>query len=210
MKTIATYFQNDPVKPLVYGEAEVDDRARRRLRGEDERLCQYFFAQIERKDHERVTGYLRIPEQKELRFTYKRSHRRRRLDLDSGLCGGYTEQSDGCPTPRLPSSPVAEILLPAARSAVKVGGEVHLCRAYDSRAASRSRSRVYRCSMLKYFFVPQSEEETYRNRAHTNISALFPSGNAPTAFVRLRISRFIRSIPLFERIFIQSSCGNRV
>lgn len=43
MKTIATYFQNDPVKPLVYGEAEVDDRARRRLRGEDEKpgvLCE--------------------------------------------------------------------------------------------------------------------------------------------------------------------------
>lgn len=43
MKTIATYFQNDPVKPLVYGEAEIDDRARRRLRGEDEKpgvLCE--------------------------------------------------------------------------------------------------------------------------------------------------------------------------
>lgn len=34
MKTIATYFQNDPVHPLVYGEAEIDDRARQRLRGE--------------------------------------------------------------------------------------------------------------------------------------------------------------------------------
>ena len=43
MKTIATYFQNDPIKPLVYGEAEIDDRARRRLRGEDEKpgvLCE--------------------------------------------------------------------------------------------------------------------------------------------------------------------------
>ena len=34
MKTFATYFQNDPVRPLVYGEAEIDDRERQRLRGE--------------------------------------------------------------------------------------------------------------------------------------------------------------------------------
>lgn len=34
MKTFATYFQNDPVRPLVYGEADVDDRPRQRLRGE--------------------------------------------------------------------------------------------------------------------------------------------------------------------------------
>ncbi|MBQ3708495.1 MAG: hypothetical protein II889_11395 [Clostridia bacterium] len=34
MKTFATYFQNDPDRPLVYGEAEIDDRARQRLRGE--------------------------------------------------------------------------------------------------------------------------------------------------------------------------------
>ena len=37
MKTFATYFQNDPVQPLVYGEAEIDDRKRRRLRGEEEK-----------------------------------------------------------------------------------------------------------------------------------------------------------------------------
>ncbi len=37
MKTFATYFQNDPVRPLVYGEAEIDDRKRRRLRGEEEK-----------------------------------------------------------------------------------------------------------------------------------------------------------------------------
>ncbi len=34
MKTNATYFQNDPDRPLVYGEAEIDDRPRQRLRGE--------------------------------------------------------------------------------------------------------------------------------------------------------------------------------
>lgn len=34
MKTNATYFQNDPDCPLVYGEAEIDDRPRQRLRGE--------------------------------------------------------------------------------------------------------------------------------------------------------------------------------
>ncbi len=26
MKTLATCFQNDPVRPIVYGEAETDDR----------------------------------------------------------------------------------------------------------------------------------------------------------------------------------------
>ena len=34
MKTFATWFQNDPEHPLVYGEAEIDDRPRQRLRGE--------------------------------------------------------------------------------------------------------------------------------------------------------------------------------
>ncbi len=34
MKTIGTYFQNDPVKPLVYGEVEVINPPRQRLRGE--------------------------------------------------------------------------------------------------------------------------------------------------------------------------------
>ena len=34
MKTFATWFQNDPERPLVYGEAEIDDRPRQRLRGE--------------------------------------------------------------------------------------------------------------------------------------------------------------------------------
>ncbi len=37
MKTTATYFQNDPKRPLVYGEAEIDSRPRRRLRGEPEK-----------------------------------------------------------------------------------------------------------------------------------------------------------------------------
>ena len=43
MKTTATYFQNDPDRPLVYGEAEIDNRPRRRLRGEPEKpgiLCE--------------------------------------------------------------------------------------------------------------------------------------------------------------------------
>ena len=34
--TFATWFQNDPAKPLMYGEAEIDDRPRQRLRGEPE------------------------------------------------------------------------------------------------------------------------------------------------------------------------------
>ncbi len=34
MKTFGTYFQNDPVKPLVYGEVELINPPRQRLRGE--------------------------------------------------------------------------------------------------------------------------------------------------------------------------------
>ena len=34
MKSIGTYFQNDPVRPLVYGEVEVINPPRQRLRGE--------------------------------------------------------------------------------------------------------------------------------------------------------------------------------
>ncbi|MBR6322885.1 MAG: hypothetical protein IKR59_08450, partial [Lachnospiraceae bacterium] len=37
MKTTATYFQNDPERPLVYGEAEIDNRPRQRLRGEEKK-----------------------------------------------------------------------------------------------------------------------------------------------------------------------------
>ena len=37
MKTFATYFQNDPVNPLVYGEVELVNPPRRRLRGEPEK-----------------------------------------------------------------------------------------------------------------------------------------------------------------------------
>ena len=37
MKTLATYFRNDPIHPLQYGEAEIDDRPRKRLRGEPEK-----------------------------------------------------------------------------------------------------------------------------------------------------------------------------
>ena len=34
MKTLATWLRNDPDRPLVYGETEIDDRPRQRLRGE--------------------------------------------------------------------------------------------------------------------------------------------------------------------------------
>ena len=34
MKAIGTYFQNDPVHPLVYGEVELINPPRQRLRGE--------------------------------------------------------------------------------------------------------------------------------------------------------------------------------
>jgi len=37
MKTYATYFQNDALRPLVYGEVELIDPPRRRLRGEPEK-----------------------------------------------------------------------------------------------------------------------------------------------------------------------------
>lgn len=37
MKVKATYFQNDPQKPLVYGDVEIKNPPRRRLRGEEEK-----------------------------------------------------------------------------------------------------------------------------------------------------------------------------
>ena len=37
MKAFGTYFQNDPVRPLVYGETELINPPRRRLRGEPEK-----------------------------------------------------------------------------------------------------------------------------------------------------------------------------
>lgn len=37
MKTMATYFQNDPQKPLVYGEVELINPKRQRLRGEEKK-----------------------------------------------------------------------------------------------------------------------------------------------------------------------------
>lgn len=43
MKVKGTYFQNDPQKPLVYGDVEITNRKRRRLRGEEEKegiLCE--------------------------------------------------------------------------------------------------------------------------------------------------------------------------
>ena len=55
MKTTATYFQNDPVRPLVYGEAEIDNRPRRRLRGEPEKegiLCESVIVGFCGTDHE--------------------------------------------------------------------------------------------------------------------------------------------------------------
>lgn len=43
MKVKGTYFQNDEQRPLVYGDVEIDNRKRRRLRGEEEKegiLCE--------------------------------------------------------------------------------------------------------------------------------------------------------------------------
>ena len=37
MKSVGTYFQNDPEHPLVYGDVELINPPRRRLRGEDEK-----------------------------------------------------------------------------------------------------------------------------------------------------------------------------
>ena len=38
MKTVkGTYFQNDSIRPLVYGEVEIDNPPRRRLRGSPSR-----------------------------------------------------------------------------------------------------------------------------------------------------------------------------
>ena len=55
MKTMATYFQNDPLHPLVYGEAEIDNRPRKRLRGEPEKtgiLCESVIVGFCGTDHE--------------------------------------------------------------------------------------------------------------------------------------------------------------
>ena len=58
---------------------------------------------------------------------------------------------------------------------------------------------------LRYVFTPHSEAETKRSLAQTSIKPELPSGKAPTALVRLRISRLILSIPLLLRIFSQCS-----
>ncbi len=47
MKTFGTYFQNDKLSPLCYGEVEIENTARRRLRTEPEKngvLCETVFA----------------------------------------------------------------------------------------------------------------------------------------------------------------------
>lgn len=54
MKTIGTYFQNDAARPLVYGEVELIDPPRRRLRGEPEKrgvLCETVIAGFCGTDH---------------------------------------------------------------------------------------------------------------------------------------------------------------
>ena len=58
--------------------------------------------------------------------------------------------------------------------------------------------------MFRYAFSPHAEDETCLSLAHTSIRALLPSGKQPTAWVRRRISRLIRSIPLLVRI--RSQC----
>lgn len=54
---------------------------------------------------------------------------------------------------------------------------------------------------------PHSFPETYRSLAQTSMRADFPSGNVPTTLVLRRISRFIRSMTLFVRIFSQCCDG---
>ena len=47
IKTFGTYFQNDKLSPLCYGEVEIENTARRRLRTEPEKngvLCETVFA----------------------------------------------------------------------------------------------------------------------------------------------------------------------
>ncbi len=39
MKTFGTYFQNDKLSPLCYGEVEIENTARRRLRTEPEKTA---------------------------------------------------------------------------------------------------------------------------------------------------------------------------
>ena len=61
-------------------------------------------------------------------------------------------------------------------------------------------SVVYSTSMVVRYFIhryrldPHSFPDTYCNLAQTSISADFPSGKVPTTRVRLRISRFMRSM----------------
>jgi hypothetical protein len=50
----------------------------------------------------------------------------------------------------------------------------------------------------------------YLSLAHTNINADWPSGNAPAVLVLRLISRFSRSMALFERIRRQCSLGKSI
>ncbi len=55
MKTFGTYFRNDPEKPLCYGEVEIENVSRRRLRNEPEKegiLCETVFAGFCGTDYE--------------------------------------------------------------------------------------------------------------------------------------------------------------
>ena len=61
--------------------------------------------------------------------------------------------------------------------------------------------------MFKYFLLPHWVPATWRRRAQTSIRAELPSGKVPTTLVRLRISRFRRSMTLFVRIRVQCSGG---
>ena len=62
-----------------------------------------------------------------------------------------------------------------------------------------------RCLMFIYFLLPHWVPATWRRRAQTSIRAELPSGKVPTTLVRLRISRFRRSLTLFVRIRGQCS-----
>ena len=62
-----------------------------------------------------------------------------------------------------------------------------------------------RCLMFMYFLLAHWVPATWRRRAQTSIRAELPSGKVPTTLVRLRISRFRRSMTVFVRGSIPNS-----
>ena len=82
-----------------------------------------------------------------------------------------------------------------------------LCELTATYPAIRSCSMASRCFMFIYFLLSHWVPATCHSRAQTSIKAELPSGKAPTTLVLRRISRFIRSITLLVRIFVQCSEG---